>query len=269
LADEVPAPNRAVVEDWTFPGVDDFPTKRPDDAQMFRRLVHSRFVEGSSAIERMRHAKALLDDAAVAIDDMIRKGKLEIDTNDLDTAIKVRQDLEYIYVNPEGREVLDRIAAKPYKTRIEPGAGKRPLADKDPVGNPPSHMYDFDNGTEGAGASSRVDYDPSVSTGPDCPPDTILFHELEHAANNAEGRNKSSRLVTDPNGQQRWEKIPPPEASERELPGRTQQQRQQYAKDRYTDLEEYNTVRKENQYRDQYRQKPRWGHYNMSLMPGS
>ncbi|NNK63382.1 MAG: hypothetical protein HKO98_09215 [Gemmatimonadetes bacterium] len=271
LADEVPAPVNRSSDLPTHPGVDGFDAKRLDDAQMFRRLVHSPFVEGTSAIDRMRHAKSLLDDSAIAVNKMVHDGKIAIRTQDPHLKQKILDDLYYIHANPEGRKTLDRIAkADGVATTIEPVPNGRGMAWPDPQNkNPGAHYYDVDGGKPGNGTDTWVQYDPNKAEGPDCPPDTTLFHELEHAANNAEGVNRSKSIHKTPSGMTYTKKGLPPPASPGEMPGASQLERQDFATSRYTDMEEYRTVQKENRYRALYNQKPRWGHFNMSLKPGS
>jgi uncharacterized Zn-binding protein involved in type VI secretion len=91
----------------------------------------------------------------------------------------------------------------------------------DPRANP--------NGT-GRGVGSDIEYNPSSwpnATSPRTSSDTVLFHEMNHANNNAAGRSMDSMQSTDPAWNQRW-----------------------------TNWEEYNTVHAENGYRSETGQGP-------------
>ncbi|HET9985770.1 MAG TPA: M91 family zinc metallopeptidase [Longimicrobiales bacterium] len=84
------------------------------------------------------------------------------------------------------------------------------------------HPSAHPNGT-GQGCGSRIEYDPSKFPNPKAPgtpSDVVLFHEMNHAANNAAGRNMDSLKSGDPAWDRSW-----------------------------TNWEEHNTVNAENGYR--------------------
>jgi len=265
-------PNRAVadeptlVPDDTFPDAQPFNPNRLSEADYFRRLVNAKFIKGNGVPTRFRNAMAHMAEAQQRVDDMLASGKLRIRSGDPELERLTKEDLYHVYANPEGRKALDRIKASDYKVTIKPGRGATATASKKNAG---PAFWDSTRNRPGDGTGSDVAYDPTRASGRDCPPDTTLFHELEHAANNAEGVNRAATDVSIRNGQAYGNPSEPPTPSERALPGRTVSERKKYARDRYTNLEEYNTVVRENVYRDQYNQKPRWGHRNMAIQPGS
>jgi hypothetical protein len=87
------------------------------------------------------------------------------------------------------------------------------------------NMYPVSTTGPGTGEGSRIAYDPAAHPGPthpDTPSDVVLAHEMNHAANSAEGNGQGALKDPDPQWQRDW-----------------------------TNHEEKNTVGAENRYREQ------------------
>lgn len=245
------------------PSVQPYKGTRPTEVEYHLRLFNAKFMEGDTVAKRMDHLKAVQRYSQQNVDRMIRQGKIRIETTDPELERMAREDLYHVYANPEGRKTLDRIGRSDHEVTIKPKRGEKAYASN----KGPQAFGDPSRGISGRGTNSDVGYDPTTTSGPDSTPDTTLYHELEHAANNAEGGNRGATNVRrGPDGKLRGRPTDPPTPSETEMPGRSLSERQKAAKTRYTNMEEYNTVTKENVYRDQYNQRPRWGHRNMSVM---
>lgn len=248
------------------PSVGAYKGGRPTEAENWLRLVNAKFIEGDRILEMAGAARRRMNAAQKKVDDILGSGRIEIKTNDPELERMVKQDLYQMAANPFGEEILDRISRqRRFKHTIEPKRGADGVArtKSDEV------FWDHANSRPGRGAGSEVTYDPTISEGPDCPPDVTLFHEMVHAANGADGVIRSHRIEM-VNGKRTYRPVAPDPEPPFSSPGMTEAERFDEARFRYTNLEEQNVINDyENPYRDQYNLRPRWGHRNMALLPGS
>jgi uncharacterized Zn-binding protein involved in type VI secretion len=226
---------------WTNPNK----AARPTSGEMWDQLIDAKFIDGDDLLTRTKNAYDVYSEAVDQVDRLLRERRIIIDSTDPDMIKLVKDDLYHMASNPVGRETLERIQkADTFETTITPGAGKRGRA-------------------PGSGASTDVQYDPWVYEADHFPPDSVLHHELVHAANNAEGVNRARRTdsLVQKNGQMTYEQVPPDPAPEWAQPNMTEAERLADAKSQWGNLEEQNVIRnQDNPYREGFNTPVRTGH---------
>ncbi|NNF37321.1 MAG: hypothetical protein HKN71_01530 [Gemmatimonadetes bacterium] len=250
LADLIPA--HAQVDEFAREVWEKIPM-RPSWKAQWERLKNAKHCRGSDAAAQRAwtHGKK-------KVDQLIRSGRIEIDTLDYDLERLVREDLYLVAANPVGYETIDRLARTPgRKVSITPKVNSKAVCSNTGDGM-------MRGGKPGPGCDSTVVYDPH-KMGPGSPPDSTLHHELVHSANGAEGVATSAKIgpdgkaLRDANGNH--VPVPPdPLPQNPDFPA-SEADRQARASKIWTDHEEQLVITQhDNPYRDYYNLPARWGH---------
>jgi uncharacterized Zn-binding protein involved in type VI secretion len=238
---------------------------RPTPNELFDQLVESKFVKGDDLKARHIDAYRILTEAEVMVDRLIGNRNIVLDITDPDVLKLVRQDLVHVACNPVGKHTLERIAKSNHQTKLTAGPGQRGGAKPDS-----KHAYwDVPNRQAGAGSGTDVRYDPWVNEADHFPPDSVLHHELVHAANNAEGRNLSRRadVIETVNGKQQYQPVPAEPDPTLANSGLTPAEQADATKAQWSNLEEQTVIKAEdNGYREMYNMPLRNGH-DFSVLP--
>jgi uncharacterized Zn-binding protein involved in type VI secretion len=169
----------------------------PDAAAMMAAYLAA--VSAAASGEKPPYPRAVLDKDGNPITEYSKGVTVK---GDSEYQAKVTSYLDTIASTPEGKSKLDRIADSGKNVTIVPSPdGKNRTVDSSDI-----NSYSYPTGKPGKGTDSTIQFNPDGTTTHDGsqdwmnrPPDVGLFHELGHAANDAEG--VTDQNATDINGQ--------------------------------------------------------------------